>query len=161
MQLTAKKIYLADFLRLTLTRPFLVLFLGLSTIGSGSHASDSLEVMLGTDLYQLELARTVAERRRGLMHRPHLGSRQGMLFVYPKPGDYRIWMKNTLIPLRVYWIDAELIVIDVQRLEPCTQSPCPIYSVNRDSHYILELSDREHPLAVGDKLTGIGAAIDG
>lgn len=78
-----------------------------------------------------------------------------MLFVYPQAGDHRIWMKNMLIPLRVYWIDANSVVIGVQRLEPCNVEPCPVYAVAGDSQYILELGDYDHPLDVGDKIENI------
>ena len=60
-----------------------------------------------------------------------------------------------LIPLWVYWIDASHTVIGMRRLEPCIQQPCPVYSANGDSQYVLKLGDYEHPLAVGDQVTGI------
>jgi hypothetical protein len=89
------------------------------------------------------------------MQRQYLAARQGMLLVYSWPGDHRIWMKNMLIPLWVYWIDAGHMVIERRRLEPCTQQPCPVYSASGDSLYVLELGDYEHPLAVGDRVAGI------
>ena len=89
------------------------------------------------------------------MQRQYLAPRQGMLLVYAQQGDHRIWMKNMLIPLWVYWIDAGHRVIARRRLEPCKQQPCPVYSANGDSRYILELGDYDHPLAVGDRVAGI------
>ncbi len=119
------------------------------------QAAETLELTLGSEVYQVELAINTAQRQQGLMFRRELARRQGMLLVYQQPGDYRIWMKNMLIPLRVYWIDANFNVIGVRRLEPCEYSPCPVYSVNRLSLYILELADFDHPLALGDRLVGI------
>ena len=113
------------------------------------------ELQLGGDIYQIEMATTPAQRQQGLMYRSQLGRRQGMLLVYPRVGDHRIWMKNVPISLRVYWIDASFEVIEVQRLEPCRDEPCPIYAANRDSQYVLELGDYDHPLAAGDKIEGI------
>ena len=90
------------------------------------------------------------------MHRSNLGPRQGMLLVYSQAGDHRIWMKNVLIPLRVYWIDARFEVIKVQRLEPCRADPCPVYAASRDSQYVLELAaDYDHSLAAGDKIEAL------
>jgi hypothetical protein len=132
---------------------FSLLVLALSF--DSSFAARTLELTLGPEVYQVELAITTEQRRRGLMLRQHLASREGMLLVYANPGDHRIWMKNMLIPLWVYWIDDEHMVIGRQRLEPCLQQPCPVYSANGDSRYVLELGDYDHPLAVGDRVSGL------
>ena len=123
---------------------------------SGLITVSAAELKLGAaTTYEIELAVTPQQRRKGLMHRPELGPRQGMLLVYPAPGDRRIWMKNVLIPLRVYWIDASFTVIHAQRLEPCSGSPCPVYGASGDSLFVLELGDYEHPLAPGDRIEGL------
>lgn len=119
-------------------------------------SADSIGLKLGHGDYRIELATTSEQRRLGLMHRSRLGPRQGMLLVYPQPGDHRIWMKNVLVALRVYWIDTEFTVIDTQRLEPCSADPCPVYGVAADSRYVLELGDYEHPLKPGDRIDGLG-----
>lgn len=128
---------------------------GLLLSFSSSFAVTTLELTLGPEVYQVELASTREQRRRGLMQRQYLAPRQGMLLVYSQSGDHRIWMKNMLIPLWVYWIDASHTVIDRRRLEPCRQQSCPVYSANADSRYVLELGDFEHPLFVGDRVVGI------
>ena len=64
-------------------------------------------------------------------------------------------MKNMLIPIRVYWIDENFTVIDMQRLQPCWASPCPVYSVEEDSRYVLELGDYEHRLEPGDRIDSL------
>jgi uncharacterized membrane protein (UPF0127 family) len=115
----------------------------------------ALELKLGRDSYEVELATTPQQRQLGLMHRSQLGPRQGLLLVYPQAGNHRIWMKNMLIPLRVYWIDASSVVLGVQRLEPCSVEPCPIYAVAGNSKYILELGDYTHSLEVGDRIENI------
>jgi uncharacterized membrane protein (UPF0127 family) len=115
-------------------------------------AADFIEFNIGTDSYRIELARTPAQRRQGLMYRQHLDRYGGMLLSYPRSGDHRIWMKNMSIALRVYWIDSDFTVIDSQRLEPCRQDPCPVYSAAKFSKYVLELSDRDHRLQVGDRI---------
>ncbi len=129
--------------------------LGLLLLFASFNPLYALELRLAQDYYQIELATTVDQRRLGLMHRSQLGPRQGLLLVYPQAGDHRIWMKNMLIPLRVYWIDASSVVIGIQLLEPCNAEPCPVYAVAGDSQYVLELGDYAHPLAVGDKIENI------
>ena len=120
-----------------------------------SAATQLVEISVGGATYQIEVARTSAQRRQGLMHRSSLDRHGGMLLVYRRTGDHRIWMKNMRIALRVYWIDDAARVIEMQRLEPCQQSPCPVYFASQPSRYVLELSDHEHPLEVGDRIDGI------
>ena len=129
--------------------------LGLLLLIASFNPVYAVELQLAQEDYQIELATSAEQRRLGLMHRSQLGARQGMLLVYPQAGDHRIWMKNMLIPLRVYWIDAGSVVIGVQRLEPCDTRQCPVYAVAEDSQYILELGDYEHRLGVGDRIENI------
>ena len=120
-----------------------------------SEAAQLVEIRAGGMTYRVEVARTSAQRRQGLMHRSSLDRQGGMLLVYRKTGDHRIWMKNMRIALRVYWIDDDARVIEMQRLEPCQQTPCPVYFASRPSRYVLELSDHDHPLKAGDRIDGL------
>jgi uncharacterized membrane protein (UPF0127 family) len=122
---------------------------------SSEMTGEVVELEIGQSAYQIELAVTPAQRRQGLMYRQQLDSRQGMLLVYPRAGDHRIWMKNMRIALRVFWIDDKFTVIIGQRLEPCSSSPCPVYSAPRAARFILELGDYDHALAIGDKIEGL------
>ena len=90
------------------------------------------------------------------MFRDRLDKRQGMLFIYPRSGDHRIWMKNTLIPLTVVWIDETRTVIGIKKLAPCTADPCPSFGVSRPSKYVLELNNENHGLNLHQRLDGIG-----
>ena len=122
---------------------------------TGDLPSKTHRLVIGNEVYQVELATTPEERSRGLMYRRQLDSRGGMLLVYRSPGYHRIWMKNVQIPLWVYWIDGNSEVIGARRLEPCTSDPCQVYAVEKPSLYVLELADRDHGLLPGDRIRGL------
>ncbi len=85
----------------------------------------------------VELARTPEEQARGLMHRRELAEEAGMLFIFPESGPRSFWMKNTLIPLDLLFIDDAGAVVGIVRdAEPLTLTP---RGVAAPSRYVLEV----------------------
>ncbi len=79
----------------------------------------------GIHVIKAELANTFESRARGLMFRESLGPNQGMLFIFPEEDRHCMWMKNTLIPLSVAFIDVKGRIINVEEMQPQTeQSHC-------------------------------------
>ena len=137
-------------------RLLVALFLSIaSLVPAAIAAPEMIDLKIGQSSYRVELALTSAQRSQGLMHRERLASSGGMLLVYPRPGDHRIWMKNMRIPLKVVWIDDQFRVLQIQRLVPCQASPCPVFSAPLPARYILELSDDEHDVKPGDEVQGL------
>ncbi len=75
---------------------------------AGQFKRDTLELVTagGTRRIDVEVAETIAEQAQGLMYRTSLPDTQGMLFLHKKPGEVRMWMRNTYIPLDMVFIRA-------------------------------------------------------
>ena len=78
------------------------------------------QVHVGGHTLKVELALTDPQREQGLMFRKQLGRNDGMLFVFDEPGYHSMWMKNTLIPLSVAFLDAEGRILNILDMEPQT-----------------------------------------
>ncbi len=106
----------------------------------------------GTQL-QLEIATMSQERARGLCCRESLAPTAGMLFVYDKPGDYRFWMKDTLIPLDMIWLGANKKVVHIEHnIRP--ESYPATFGSPVAAQYILETNAgwaAQHNITLGDQ----------
>ncbi|MCL4545283.1 MAG: DUF192 domain-containing protein [Chloroflexi bacterium] len=71
-------------------------------------------------LVRVELATTPKQWQTGLMNRPSLSADTGMLFVFPSDVTYSFWMKDTIIPLSVAFLDDEGTVLAIEDMQPLT-----------------------------------------
>lgn len=91
--------------------------------------------------FSVETASSPEELARGLMFREHLDYDKGMLFIFKTEGRHSFWMKNTLIPLDIIWINSEKeIVFIFEDAQPCKNEPCPSIVPDKDAKYVLELN---------------------
>lgn len=93
--------------------------------------------------YWVETARNDQEWTQGLMNRRELAADQGMLFVFPNAEVRTFWMKNTLIPLDILFLDQNKKVINiVNHANPCVDTSganCLRYTSTLPAQYVLEL----------------------
>jgi uncharacterized membrane protein (UPF0127 family) len=68
----------------------------------------------------VEVAKTPEERAQGLMNRKQLGKDEGMLFIFEREGYHGFWMKNTLIPLSIAFMDKEGRIVGITDMNPLT-----------------------------------------
>lgn len=91
--------------------------------------------------FDVELARTPEEHGSGLMHRASMPENHGMLFIFGDESTKTFWMKNTLIPLDMVFLDGNMVVVEIKaNVQPCTADPCPTYPSEKPAKYVLELN---------------------
>ncbi|MCX6733190.1 MAG: DUF192 domain-containing protein [Candidatus Peregrinibacteria bacterium] len=94
--------------------------------------------------FDVEVARTAAQRTRGLMFRESMPVNRGMIFVFDDDAVRNFWMKNTLIPLDMIFVDKDGQVVSVSaNVQPCREkvsSACPNYASTEPARYVLEIN---------------------
>ena len=102
-------------------------------------AQDLPVVQLSAGMHSIraEVAADFSTRARGLMHRASMPANSGMLFIFDEPAIHCMWMKNTLIPLSVAFLDDAGTVINIADMQPHSeQSHC----APREARYALEMN---------------------
>lgn len=89
-------------------------------------ALDKVNLRVDGHLLKVEVAATVEEKRVGLMNRKNLPENEGMMFIFSPPEPAAFWMKNTLIPLSLAFVDENLRIVKLNDLNP------PVSVVQRD-----------------------------
>jgi uncharacterized protein len=80
---------------------------------------------IGIHVIKAEVARTDDQREQGLMFRKRMAVNEGMVFVFDAPAGICMWMKNTLIPLSVAFIDKKGVILNVEEMKAQTlESHC-------------------------------------
>ena len=89
-------------------------------------------------VFEVEIADTKEKREKGLMFRPILDEKEGMLFILPEPNFANIWMKNTILSLDILFISENNIIVDfVKETLPLSEK---VHTSEVLVKYILEIN---------------------
>ena len=123
---------------------FKIIFIFLILCISLVSCAQTNQVLIRNEKTQLavtvEIADDASERARGLMFREKLDEGMGMLFVFEREGAHSFWMKNTLIPLDMIFIDKNKRIIQIEHAQPCHSEPCHSYVPKMPVKYVLEVN---------------------
>ncbi len=140
-----------------------VLFLAATPVFADCEA-DRVDIRgdFGTIGFRVELAVTPAEQTRGLMFREEMARLAGMLFIYPEAQETAFWMRNTLIPLDMIFIEADGRILKIHE-NAIPGDETPIRS-DGPSIAVLEINGglaREFGIEVGDEVRNPALPQDG
>jgi uncharacterized membrane protein (UPF0127 family) len=136
-------------------RAALLLTLALLALRAGAQQLPVVELSTGMHLIHAELADSAGSRMQGLMYRESLPTNAGMVFVFDENALHCMWMKNTLVPLSVAFIDEAGAIINIADMQPKSeQSHCAA----KPARYALEMNKgwfAQRGIKAGAKLRGL------
>jgi uncharacterized protein len=130
----------------------IIIILAYFFAGSGGSG----RVCLEADCFNVSVSSSRFELVRGLMGVEHLGANEGMLFVFGADGVYPFWMKDTLIPLDIIWMDSDGRVVFINRNAQSCAASCSLIDPGVTARFVLEVNagtSESIGLGVGDLLT--------
>lgn len=100
--------------------------------------SNSIKIKIANTNYNIELAKTTAQKIKGLSGRTELCKNCGMLFIFGFEGNLPFWMKDTLVPLDLIWLDKNGKVVDIKTITETNSTKT--YQNQSPAQYVIELN---------------------
>ena len=117
-----------------------------------------IDLQTGMYLIKAEVAGEFSTRMVGMMGREKMAANEGMLFLFPTTEKQCMWMKNTLLPLSVAFIDANGVILNIEEMQALKEdSHCSV----KPAPYALEMNQgwfRQKGIKAGAKILGIEKA---
>jgi len=113
----------------------------------------TIDIQAGMHVIKAEVASDGPTRSRGLMMREKLAPNAGMLFVFQEKAGQCFWMKNTLIPLSIAFIDDDGSIVNIRDMQPHSEDS---HCSTRPVRYALEMEQgwfAKRGLKAGDRLS--------
>ena len=132
--------------------------LAMSAAALAQNAMPMMELSAGFHRIEAEVAANDQNRQLGLMNRKAMAVQHGMLFVFPQDNTHCMWMRNTLLPLSVAFLDDEGKVINIEDMQPQTEDN---HCARRPARYALEMNlgwFTQRGIKPGVKLGGLDKA---
>lgn len=104
---------------------------------SAQYEVPLIELTAGMYRIEAEVMATPERRATGLMRRAEMPQQHGMLFVFPQEQRHCMWMKNTLLPLSVAFLDRTGKIINVEDMQPQSENN---HCAAGDARYALEMN---------------------
>lgn len=114
------------------------------------------ELCIKKHCFDISIANTAEKQEQGLMYIKYMPQNSGMLFVFDKEDRYIFWMKNTLIPLDMIWINKDNKIVDIQEATPCITDICQTYAWKEPASYVLEINkwlSKKRGISTWEKVT--------
>jgi uncharacterized membrane protein (UPF0127 family) len=133
------------------------IFCLLALLLSGNvHAElPAVDLAVGMYLVHAEVADSMSTRMEGLMYRKSMPQGAGMVFVFDENATQCMWMKNTLIPLAVAFIDEAGTIINIAEMQPQSEQT---HCATRPARYALEMNKgwfSQRGIKAGAKFRGL------
>lgn len=128
---------------------------------AGAQSLPVMELTAGFHRIEAEVAANNPARMQGLMQRREMAQQHGMLFVFPSEAQHCMWMRNTLIPLSVAFLDGRGRILNIEEMRPQTEDN---HCAARPARYALEMNAgwfAQRGLKPGDAIGGIERAPKG
>jgi uncharacterized membrane protein (UPF0127 family) len=109
----------------------------------------------GIFVIRAEVADTPITRELGLMRRKFMAQGAGMLFLFDESAIHCMWMKNTLIPLSVAFIDERGQIVNIADMQPLNETS---HCASRPARYALEMNQgwfKKRGIAAGTVIGGL------
>lgn len=105
-----------------------------------THFQKTVEVRLGSGVYNLQIARDSASQEKGLSGVESLRPDGGLLMVFDRESNWQIWMKDMKIPIDIVWLDSNKKVVDIVQNASPDAGELAQFAPKKPALYVVELA---------------------